>query len=170
MIFFFQEKSAWELGVEPYKCDNSKLLAEVNSLHTDIIRQRDTYQHKIYELNKRARLLEQENRQLSERCAHLKNQIDELESQFEDPKQRKFRNDLLNEKRKPFISTVRSGESFSTLKSIENMETANASGKSKCFCQNSEKNDIFKRLYAEQEVNRVKSHLELIDLYKAQVS
>lgn len=169
---FLQEKSAWELGVEPYKCDNSKLLAEVNSLHSDIIRQRDTYQHKIFDLNKCIRTLELENRQLSDRCAHFKNHIDELESKFEDPTQRKSRNDLLNQKRKPFVSTVRSGDFLpSTLKSIENMETAIRSGKStKCFCQNAEKNDIFKRLYAEQEVNRAKSHLELIDLYKAQVS
>lgn len=160
------------MGVEPYKCDNSKLLAEVNSLHSDIIRQRDTFQHKIFDLNKRIRTLEQENRKLSDQCAHFKNQIDELESQFEDPKQRKFRNDLLNQKRKPFVSTVRSGDFLpSTLNSIENMERENASSKSaKCPCQNAEKNDIFKRLYAEQELNRVKSHLELIDLYKAQVS
>lgn len=147
-------------------------MAEVNSLHSDIIRQRDTFQHKIFQLNKCIRKLEQENRQLSDRCAHFKSQIDKLECQFEDPKQRKSRNDLLNQKRKPFVSTVRSGDFLpSTLKSIENMETPNASGKStKCVCQNAENNDIFKRLYAEQEMNRVKSHLELIDLYKAQVS
>lgn len=144
----------------------------MNSLHSDIIRQRDTFQHKIFDLNKRIRTLEQENRQLSDRCAHFKNQIDEFECRFEDPKQRKSRNDLLNQKRKPFVSTVRSGDFLpSTLKSIENMETANASGKStKCSCQIAEKDDIFKRLYAEQEMNRVKSHLELIELYKAQVS
>lgn len=160
------------MGVEPYKCDNSKLLTEVNSLHSDIIRQRDTFQHKIFDLNKRIRTFDQENRQLSDRCAQFKNQIDELESRFEDPKHRKFRHDLLNQKRKPFVSTVRSGDFLpSTLKSIENMETDHTSGKStKCSCQNTEKNDIFKRLYAEQELNRVKSHLELIDLYKAQVS
>lgn len=158
--FAFQEKTAWNLGVEPYKCDNSKLLAECNSLHLDIIRQRDIYQKKIFELNKSIRNLEIENRELKQQCHELNAKIDVL-----DPKQRKSRNDLLNQKRKPFVSTVRSGEFLpSTLKSIENMDT-----KSKCYCQ-SEKNDIISRLYAEQEANKVKTQLELMELYKSQVS
>lgn len=163
--FFFsieQEKSAWSLGVEPYKCDNSKLLAECNSLHQDIIRQRDIYTQKIFELNKRLRGVEYENRELKHQCAELNAKIDEL-----DPKQRKSRNDLLNQKRKPFISTVRSGELFpSTLKSIENMESGKSS---KCSCH-SEKDEMIARLYAEQEANKVKTHLELVELYKSQVS
>lgn len=118
-------------------------------------------------MNKRIRILEQENRQLENHCSSLSSKLDEYE--IEDPKQRKFRNDLLNQKRKPFVSTVRSGEFLpSTLKSIENMDSA--ANKTKCNCQSSEKTDIFKRLYAEQEANKVKSHLELIDLYKSQVN
>ncbi|XP_031640982.1 centrosomal protein of 135 kDa [Contarinia nasturtii] len=154
-----KEKTAWSLGVEPYKCDNSKLLAECNSLHLDMIRQRDIYQTKIFELNKSIRNLEYVNRELNQQCAELNAKIDVL-----DPKQRKSRNDLLNQKRKPFISTVRSGEFLpSTLKSIENMD-----GKSKCTCQ-SEKDDMYARLYAEQEANKVKTHLELMELYKSQL-
>lgn len=148
------------MGVEPYKCDNSKLLAECNSLHLDMIRQHDMHQQKVFELNKKIRNLEYENRVLQRHCDELNAKLDEL-----DPKQRKHRNDLLNEKRKPFISTVRSGEFLpSTLKSIENM-----SAKSKCQCQ-SEKNDLFTRLYAEQEANKVKTHFELMEVYKSQVS
>lgn len=125
-----------------------------------MIRQRDIYQTKIFELNKTVRNLEYENRELNRQCDELNAKIDVL-----DPKQRKSRNDLLNLKRKPFISTVRSGEFLpSTLKSIENMDT-----KSKCSCQ-SEKNDMYARLYAEQDANKVKTHLELMDLYKSQVS
>lgn len=160
--FNLQEKTAWNLGVEPYKCDNSKLLAECNELHQDIIRQRDIYQQKIFELNKSIRNVEYENQELKQRCVELNAKIDEL-----DPKQRKNRNDLLNQKRKPFVSTVRSGEFFpSTLKSIENMESGKTS---KCSCH-SEKNDLIARLYAEQEVNKVKTQMELIELYKSQVS
>lgn len=148
------------MGVEPYKCDNSKLLAECNALHLDMIRQRDAHQQKIFDLNKKIRNLDYENRELQRHCDELNAKIDDL-----DPKQRKHRNDLLNEKRKPFISTVRSGEFLpSTLKSIENMNT-----RSKCSCQ-SENNDLLTRLYAEQEANKVKTHLELMDLYKSQVS
>lgn len=148
------------MGVEPYKCDNSKLLAECNALHLDMIRQQDAHQQRVFELSRKIRNLEYENRELQRHCDELNAKIDDL-----DPKQRKHRNDLLNEKRKPFISTVRSGEFLpSTLKSIENLNT-----KSKCSCQ-LESDDLLTRLYAEQEANKVKTHLELMDLYKSQVS
>lgn len=108
---------------------------------------------------------------MTDRCSNLSMKLNEFESQFEDPKHRKFRNDLLNQKRKPFVSTVRSGEFLpSELKSIENMDNLSSSNKTKCTCQNAKTNEILKRLYAEQEANKVKSHLELIDLYKSQVS
>lgn len=32
-----EEKNAWELGNEVYKCDNSKLLSEVNRLKVDLL-------------------------------------------------------------------------------------------------------------------------------------
>lgn len=148
--------------MEPYKCDNSKLLAECNSLHLDMVRQRDMYTQKIFELNKSIRNLEYENRELNHQCVELETKLAEY-----DPKQRKHRNELLNlnQRRKPFVSTVRSGEFLpSTLKSIENMDA-----KSKCTC-NAEKNDLLARLYAEQEANKVKTQLELMELYKSQVS
>lgn len=165
---FEQEKSAWDLGVEPYKCDNSKLLAECNALNLEIIRQRDSFQQKIFELNKRYRTLEIENRELNAQCNELNNRVDEFEQKSDDPKHRKHRNDLINRNRRPFISTVRSGEFLpSTLKSMENLE--NISKTPKCVCQ-SDKNDIFARLCAEQQANKVKTQLDLIDLYKSQVN
>lgn len=33
----FEEKKAWDLGNEVYKCDNSKLLSEVNRLKVELI-------------------------------------------------------------------------------------------------------------------------------------
>lgn len=157
-----QEKKAWDLGVEPYKCDNSRLLAECNSLHLEMIRQKDTLEQKIYHLNKQKRDIELDNHELSEK-------VIELERQLEDPKQRKLRNDLSNLKRKPFISTVRSGEfTTTTLKSVENMENMGRNG-AKCMCH-TEKNDILSRLIAEQQANKLKTHWELIDLYKSQVT
>lgn len=125
----------------------------------DIIRQREDFQHRIFELNKKIRGLDCENRDLKQKCIELSAKIDEL-----DPRQRKNRNDLLNQKRRPFISTVRSGEFLPiTSKSIENMNT-----QTKCHCQG-EKNDSFSQLIAEQEANKVKTHLELVELYKSQV-
>lgn len=120
------------------------------------------YTQKFFELNKSIRNLEFDNRQLNQHCVELETKLAEF-----DPKQRKHRNELLNlnQKRKPFVSTVRSGEFLpSTLKSIENMD-----GKTKCHC-NPEKNDMLARLYAEQEANKVKTQLELMELYKSQVS
>lgn len=32
-----EQKHAWELVVEPYKCDNSKLLSECNKLKLDLL-------------------------------------------------------------------------------------------------------------------------------------
>lgn len=134
----------------------------------ELIRQRDSFQQKIFELNKRLRTVQHENHELDEQCKKLTSTVDDLEHQLGDPKLKKHQHDLLNQKRKPFISTVRSGEFLpSTLKSIENVDSSSST--SKCTCQ-ATKNDYIARLNAEHEMNRVKTNLELIDLYKAQVS
>ncbi|XP_059615243.1 centrosomal protein of 135 kDa isoform X2 [Phlebotomus argentipes] len=104
-----QEKSAWELGVEPYKCDNSKLLAECNKLNLDIIRQRDNYEVKKAELIRRVRSLELDKRYLEEQCSELAGRVRELEVKFVSKSDVKFQKDGFNMSRKPFISTVRSG-------------------------------------------------------------
>lgn len=127
-----------------------------------MIRQKDTFQQKMCHLNKHIRDIELENHELTDK-------VTELERKIDDPKQRKHRNDLINQKRKPFISTVRSGE-FTTgmLKSIDNMENIGKNG-AKCSCH-AEKSEILSRLLAEQQANKVKSQLELIELYKSQVT
>lgn len=164
-VFHFQEKYAWELGVEPYKCDNSRLLAECNSLHLEIIKQRDDFQAKIFELNKSIRNYKIDNRLLEEQCAELNFKVGELEQLVNDPKFKKNRNDQVNLKRKPFISTVRSGE---FLPSTHKMLDAD-SNCSKCTQMDSMK-FVTTQLDNERELNRVKSQLELVELYKKQVS
>lgn len=47
LLRVFKEKSCWELGVEPYKCDNSRLLQECNQLHTQSLKQQEEYEEKI---------------------------------------------------------------------------------------------------------------------------
>uniref|UniRef100_T1H048 Uncharacterized protein n=1 Tax=Megaselia scalaris TaxID=36166 RepID=T1H048_MEGSC len=42
-----EEKSCWELGVEPYKCDNSRLLADCNKLHLELLHQKESYENEI---------------------------------------------------------------------------------------------------------------------------
>lgn len=39
-----EEKKAWELGNEVYKCDNSKLLSEVNRLKIEVLNKERTVQ------------------------------------------------------------------------------------------------------------------------------
>lgn len=123
--------------MEPFKCDNSRLLAECNSLHLDMIRQSDDYQQKILELNKTIRIMEFQNHELKQQCDELYAKMNEL-----DPKQRKSRNDSLNQKRKPFISTVRSGEFFQSTFSGKSLE----------------------------DLSIKKTQLELTEVYKAQAS
>lgn len=39
-----EEKKAWDLGTEPYKCDNSKLLQELNRMKLELINKEKTIQ------------------------------------------------------------------------------------------------------------------------------
>lgn len=41
---FMEEKRAWELGNEVYKCDNSKLLSEVNRMKLELLSKERTVQ------------------------------------------------------------------------------------------------------------------------------
>lgn len=104
---FLQEKSAWELGVEAYKCDNSKLLAEVSALNKQLIQQRDQYEAKRCEFSHRIRHLEMDKRYLEEHLQELGERFEELDGKYQDvldPKRKASR--------KPFVSTVKSGALF----------------------------------------------------------
>lgn len=102
---------------------------------------------------------------LEEQCAELNFKLNDLEQHVNDPKYKKNRNDQLNLNRKPFISTVRSGEFLpSTLKLSDGDSHC-----SKCSHLNTLK-FMTTQLDNEKEVNRVKSQLELVELYKKQVS
>lgn len=101
---FMQEKNAWELGVEAYKCDNSKLLSEVSVLNKQLIQQKDQYEAKKCEFSRRIRNLEMDKNYLETHLQELGERFEELESKYQDvldPKRKASR--------KPFVSTVRSG-------------------------------------------------------------
>lgn len=104
VLHLLQEKSAWELGVEAYKCDNSKLLAEVSKLNKQIIHQNDQYQGKKCEFSKRIRNLEMDKRYLEDHLQQMGERFEELEAKYQDvldPRRKAMR--------KPFVSTVKSG-------------------------------------------------------------
>ncbi|KAJ6642911.1 Centrosomal protein of 135 kDa [Pseudolycoriella hygida] len=100
-----EEKNAWDLGIEPYKCDNSRLLAENNALHLELINLRGHYERKLIDLNRKIQNLEVDKNYLDDHCFELVSQIREME-------QRRKNLNVEDGKvmhKKPFISTVRSG-------------------------------------------------------------
>lgn len=99
-----QEKNAWNLGVESYKCDNSKLLSQVSALNKQMIQQNDLYQAKKCEFSKRLRNLEMDKKYLEDHLQQMGERFEELDGKYQDvldPKRKLSR--------KPFVSTVKSG-------------------------------------------------------------
>lgn len=90
------------MNVEPYKCDNTKLLSECNDLHFQLIKLQENYESKIIDLKSKISHLQIQNDNLDVECNQLRSLID--------PKQRKNRQTQMTIHKKPFISTTRSGE------------------------------------------------------------
>lgn len=101
-----QEKRAWDLGIEPYKCDNSRLLSENNALHLEIIQQRGVYEKKILDLKGTIRNLEVDKNYLDDHCFELVSKISEMEHQG---KGSKSNDDGRVKHKRTFVSTVQSG-------------------------------------------------------------
>uniref|UniRef100_A0A499FV14 Centrosomal protein of 135 kDa n=1 Tax=Anopheles farauti TaxID=69004 RepID=A0A499FV14_9DIPT len=131
-----QEKAAWELGVEPFKCDNSRLLAECNELHLELIRQQDKHILANTELRSRIRSLQSEKRQLEEKHIQADSKLRELQAAgiSENVKSRK---DIMNKQRKPFVSTVRAGAFYQPPKCCDHgmhQPGTDVTGTSRCPC------------------------------------
>ncbi|XP_037909139.1 centrosomal protein of 135 kDa isoform X2 [Hermetia illucens] len=104
---YLEEKSCWDLGVEPYKCDNSRLLSECNSLHLELVKQKDEFEEKICDYRQKIRNLEADKLHLEEHCAQLEKNVRDLLVKLSGGS-KSNKNDV-NMSRKPFISTVKSG-------------------------------------------------------------
>uniref|UniRef100_A0A182N2Z7 Centrosomal protein of 135 kDa n=1 Tax=Anopheles dirus TaxID=7168 RepID=A0A182N2Z7_9DIPT len=163
-----QEKAAWELGVEPFKCDNSRLLAECNELHLELIRQQDKHILANTELRSRIRSLQSEKRQLEEKNLHAECKIRELQAGAGEST--KSRKDSVNKQRKPFVSTVRAGAFYQPPKCCDHgMQQlgTDVNPSSRCPCLQAKQADVL------QEVERLrvetKHHQEVIDGLKNQV-
>lgn len=105
-MHIIQEKRAWELGIEPYKCDNSRLLSENNALHLELIQQRGLYDKKILDLKGTIRNLEVDKNYLDDHCLELVSKISEMEHRG---KSSKSTDDGKVKHKKAFVSTVSSG-------------------------------------------------------------
>ncbi|XP_038107833.1 centrosomal protein of 135 kDa isoform X2 [Culex quinquefasciatus] len=154
-----QEKVAWELGVEPYKCDNSRLLSEVNGLHLELVKQRDKFVLANTELKCRVRVLQTDKKQLDERCLQAEAKIRELLHSADS----KSRKNGVNMQRKPFVSTVRAGY----YQPPKCCDAQAQDSKCHCPCNQPRKTDVLheiERLQAE-----TKNQEEVIDAYKKQI-
>ncbi|XP_037880211.1 centrosomal protein of 135 kDa isoform X2 [Glossina fuscipes] len=112
LIELLEEKSSWELGVEPYKCDNSRLLTECNQLHLQLIRQKEGYEEQINELHKKNRELETDKSHLHKQCQQLQNQLGSIQSKTNIGVVKSGAR--VDKGKKPFITAVRSGDMFSS--------------------------------------------------------
>lgn len=81
-----EEKNAWNLGVEVYKCDNSKLLSECNKLKIELLNNERSLSIENADLKRRIRNLDADKKYLEEKChlltstIHQYNQGEKLKS------------------------------------------------------------------------------------------
>ncbi|XP_030078735.1 centrosomal protein of 135 kDa isoform X2 [Drosophila hydei] len=111
VVELLEEKACWELGVEPYKCDNSRLLAECNELHLKTLQEREGYELRLCEAERRIRNLQTDSEHLQNHNVQLQAQLDTfLSKQLINATSAKKTFTALTKTKKPFITTVRSGE------------------------------------------------------------
>ncbi|XP_011137532.1 centrosomal protein of 135 kDa isoform X2 [Harpegnathos saltator] len=73
--------SQLQLTVDPYKCDNARLVRECNQLHADLIEAKETHQKQVKELKKQIHKLECECNDLQLASSRNIHKIKELESE-----------------------------------------------------------------------------------------
>ncbi|XP_065362141.1 centrosomal protein of 135 kDa [Calliphora vicina] len=111
-----EEKSCWELGVEPYKCDNSRLLKECNHMHTQTLKQQEEYEERIQELNIKIRDLQIDKLHLQQQCEQLQQQLKLMQTKASTANM-KYGKEIKS--KKPFITTVRSGNELPALQPLQ---------------------------------------------------
>ncbi|XP_017019529.1 centrosomal protein of 135 kDa isoform X1 [Drosophila kikkawai] len=106
-----EDKTCWELGVEPYKCDNARLLAECNELHLQFLRDREDYELRLCESQRKIRNLETDREHLQSHNVGLQHQLDALLSKqmVSSTAAKRTQIGVNRQAKKPFITTVRSG-------------------------------------------------------------
>lgn len=113
------------MSVEPYKCDNSRLLAECNQLHLELLKHKEEAQLKTLESRRTLRSLQTDKKCLEEQCVELAEQIKEMFACG--GTQRK-------EMRKPFVSTVRPKSAMTAI-DVQSKKSGNLGSKClKCSC------------------------------------
>lgn len=163
-----EEKRAWDLGNEVYKCDNSKLLSEVNKLKLDLLSKErsvlienageldnclylNTFNYLFVDLRRKIRHMEADKQEADEKIASLSQSI----YQYSQSEKLKGRKPL-----KPFVSTVRSNASFPEVGVVSDI-------KEKCGCSSgARKTGIYKE--AEKLRSDLKYSEDIIAVLKKQ--
>ncbi|XP_036326953.1 centrosomal protein of 135 kDa-like [Rhagoletis pomonella] len=173
IVDLLEEKACWELGVEPYKCDNSRLLAECNQLHQQSLKDREEYEQRNFELSQKIRNLVTDKIHLEEHCQQLQQQLASLLAKQQSSS---FAPNMKNAKdkvKKPFISTVRSGERIPPL-----MDNASNLRCTKCNTQTIHSHALngggsapsaALKIELEKLENRVKDLTEQLEFYKRKI-
>ncbi|XP_011647939.1 centrosomal protein of 135 kDa isoform X2 [Pogonomyrmex barbatus] len=73
--------SQLQLAVDPYKCDNARLVRECNQLHSDLIEAKETHQKQVKDLKRQIYKLECECNDLQLASSRNINKIKELEAE-----------------------------------------------------------------------------------------
>ncbi|XP_044253848.1 centrosomal protein of 135 kDa isoform X2 [Tribolium madens] len=74
-----EERDNLQLGAEPYKCDNARLVKECNELHQQFLREREENEKIQRDLKRRLELLKQDNIDCTTEREKLKSKIKQLE-------------------------------------------------------------------------------------------
>ncbi|XP_061400602.1 centrosomal protein of 135 kDa [Musca vetustissima] len=117
-----EEKSCWELGVEPYKCDNARLLQQNNQLHMQTVQQQEDYEDKIRELNTLVRDLQSDKFHLQQQVEQLQQQLKLQTLQYRTATTSAGGNMKYGKEgkaKKPFITAVRSGDPLPSLQPLQ---------------------------------------------------
>lgn len=145
--------------MEPYKCDNSRLLAECNRLHLELLKRSEEAQLTVLESRRTVRNLKTDNQCLEEQCTELADQIKDMFA-CGGGQQRK-------DTRKPFVSTVRP-KSAMTANDVQSKKSSIVGSKClkcSCSCGKEGKGNPMERLR-----NDVQSQGDFISELQSQVS
>lgn len=117
--------------IDPYKCDNVRLVQECNELHLDLMKERDNHQKQNKDFKKDIYKLEHECSDLQLASSRNLHRIKELET--ESAKKSKRILELQGKCLKPTISNVGLGKSFVLLMYLTLVGRINDSQNIKCL-------------------------------------
>ncbi|XP_037960097.1 centrosomal protein of 135 kDa [Teleopsis dalmanni] len=125
---FLEDRSCEQLGMEPYKCENTRLLVECNRLHHEALKKNEKFLNSEAELKKRVYELEKDNKRLLEQCQYL-----QKKENFSNTNRKKQTIDSklkCSKDNKPFAG---SAVSSNLINSVTYMEKIKTNQFSKCY-------------------------------------